>query len=700
MDYFFNPAGIALVGASANPLKGGNAILKNLIRGFSGGIYPVNPRYDEIEGTRCYPSVSAVPDPVDLAIVFVPANRVPDVIRACADRGIRGVMIESGGFAETGPEGAALQDQLTSLAAETGIRLWGPNCMGLVDTVRRHVFSFVSPVIWETGLTPSPVSLIVQSGMLSGAFLIDLMTHGVMGISKVCSIGNKIDVDECELLEYLINDPDTGVIGLYLEAIPEGRRFMDLCRCSEKPVVILKGGRSAVGSKAAMSHTASLAGDGAVIDGAFAQAGVIPVSDFKEMTDVCRSLAAFPDLPAGASGRVAVLTYTGGAGIVSADLMEPRGLSVAGLSEETRSALATVFPDWMPVSNPVDLWPAVERNGAETTYNASVKAVCADPSVDAVLIHAFAGGFALNPDLETIVGAARTAGKPIFCWLLGSQPDAETFRDRAQALGMPVFGELDRAVRCMAALFDHHRSLDRTRRPAPSSGSESFPEDLAADLPAGAGVLDELDAKRLLAKVGVPVVAEQVIESADAAADAAETLGYPVVAKGLVPGAIHKTEGGLVRLGLGSAEAVREAVDALIALAGDRGRVILQAQVQGEIELIAGLIRDPQFGPCVMCGFGGVLAEAIGDVRFALAPLSLDDAFRLIDRLRGQTLLNGFRGAPPVDREALARILVSIGNLGAALPRITEIDVNPLMIAAGQPVAVDATVVVEGAEGS
>ena len=700
MDYFFNPAGIALVGASANPLKGGNAILKNLIRGFSGGIYPVNPRYDEIEGTRCYPSVSAVPDPVDLAIVFVPANRVPDVIRACADRGIRGVMIESGGFAETGPEGAALQDQLTSLAAETGIRLWGPNCMGLVDTVRRHVFSFVSPVIWETGLTPSPVSLIVQSGMLSGAFLIDLMTHGVMGISKVCSIGNKIDVDECELLEYLINDPDTGVIGLYLEAIPEGRRFMDLCRCSEKPVVILKGGRSAVGSKAAMSHTASLAGDGAVIDGAFAQAGVIPVSDFKEMTDVCRSLAAFPDLPAGASGRVAVLTYTGGAGIVSADLMEPRGLSVAGLSEETRSALATVFPDWMPVSNPVDLWPAVERNGAETTYNAAVKAVCADPSVDAVLIHAFAGGFALNPDLETIVGAARAAGKPIFCWLLGSQPDAEAFRDRAQALGMPVFGELDRAVRCMAALFDHHRSLDRTRHPAPSSGSESFPEDLAADLPAGAGVLDELDAKRLLAKVGVPVVAEQVIESADAAADAAETLGYPVVAKGLVPGAIHKTEGGLVRLGLGSAEAVREAVDALIALAGDRGRVILQAQVQGEIELIAGLIRDPQFGPCVMCGFGGVLAEAIGDVRFALAPLSLDDAFRLIDRLRGQTLLNGFRGAPPVDREALARILVSIGNLGAALPRITEIDVNPLMIAAGQPVAVDATVVVDGAEGS
>ena len=694
MDFFFNPAGIALVGASASPLKGGNAILKNLIQGFSAEIYPVNPRYDVIEGVRCYPSVSEVPDPVDLAIVFVPAGRVPEVIRACADRGIRGVMIESGGFAETGSAGSALQDQLTALAAETGIRIWGPNCMGLVDTIRRHVFSFVSPVIWETGLTPSPVSLIVQSGMLSGAFLIDLMTHGVMGVSKVCSIGNKIDVDECELLEYLIDDPDTGVIGLYLEAIPDGRRFMDLCRRTKKPVVILKGGRSAVGSKAAMSHTASLAGDGAVIDGAFAQAGVIPVSDFKEMADVCRALAAFPELPAGAKGRVAVLTYTGGAGIVSADLMEPRGLSVAELSDETRSALSTVFPEWMPVSNPVDLWPAVERNGAETTYNAAVKAVCADPSVDAILIHAFAGGFALNPDLETIIGAARAAGKPIFCWLLGRQMDAHAFRDRAQSLGMPVFGDLDRAIRCMAALFSHHRGLDGARGPAPSRASESLPEDLAAHLPADGGVLDELDAKRLLARVGVPVVAEQIVESADAAAHAAETLGFPVVAKGLVSGAIHKTEGGLVRLGLGSAEAVREAVDALRALVGDRGRVVLQAQVRGELELIAGLIRDPQFGPCVLCGLGGVLAEAIGDVGFALAPLSLDDALRLIDRLRGQTLLNGFRGAPPVDREALAGILVAIGDLGAALPRITEIDVNPLMIAKGRPVAVDATVVV------
>lgn len=690
MKFFFQPRGVALVGASANPAKGGFAILNNLKTGFDGGIYPVNPRYDEIDGLQCYPSVADVPDSVDLAIVFVPGVQAPEVVRACADRGLKGVMIESGGFAEVGPKGKALQDELRAIAKETGVRLWGPNCMGLVDAKRKYVFSFVSSVIWEDGLQTGETSLIVQSGMLSGAFLIDIMTHGVMGISKVCSIGNKCDVNECDLLEYLMDDPDTGVIGLYLEGFSDGRRFLDLCRRSKKPIVVLKGGQSVRGAAAAMSHTASMAGDAAVLKGVLDQVGVIMALDFKEMMDVCRTLAAFPNVSPGTEGRMAILTYTGGAGIVSADFMERVGLPLADLLPETVDRLKTVFPDWMPVGNPVDLWPAVEQNGAEKTYAAAVAAVADDPGVDGIFIHAFTGGFALNPDVPGLVKTARTAGKPMFCWLLGRREDAWRLQMEAQEMGMPVFQEIGRAVECMGALFGRGRvdGVDKVDQ----VGAGSIPDGVASEL-TGEGALDEHLSKKILSLCGVPVVDEAVAATSKEAAAAAGKLGFPVVLKGLLPGEVHKTEAGLVRMDVRTAEAVETAFQELLDLMGGRGGVLVQQQVFGDLELIVGLVRDAQFGPCVICGFGGVLAEAVGDVRFAAAPLTIKEALKMIGRLRGQRLLDGFRGAPPVDRDALARILVQLGDLGLACPNIREIDVNPLIIQNGRPVAVDAAVI-------
>ncbi len=687
MNFFFKPSGIALIGASANPLKGGFSILNNLKIGFDGPIYPVNPRYEEIDGLRCYPSVAEVPDPVDLAIVFVPGSRAPEVIRACAGRGIKGVMIESGGFAEAGPRGVALQETLKDIARETGIRLWGPNCMGLVDAKRGYVFSFVSGVIWEGGLKTGETSLIVQSGMLSGAFLIDIMTHGVMGISKVCSIGNKCDVNECDLLEYLIDDPDTGVVGLYLEGIADGRRFLDLCRRSLKPIVVLKGGQSARGAAAAMSHTASMAGDAAVLRGVLDQVGVTMASDFKEMMDICRTLAAFPDVSPQNPGRMAILTYTGGAGIVSADFMEREGLPLADLSAETTDRLKTVFPEWMPVGNPVDLWPAVEQHGADKTYAAAVAAVADDPGVDGIFIHAFTGGFALNPDIPGLVKTARAAGKPIFCWLLGRREDARQLQIEAQEQGMPVFREIGRAVVCMRALFG------RERTNAVESGDDAAIPDAAASELSGEGVLDEHRSKRILSLCGIPTVSETVVSTPRDAVAAAEQFGFPVVLKGLPPGEVHKTEAGLVRLGVADAGAVGTAFQELTAGMAGRGEILVQPHVSGDLELIVGLVRDAQFGPCVMCGFGGVLAEAVGDVRFAAAPLTMAEALDAIGRLKAQRLLDGFRGAPPVDRDALARILVRLGGLGLAFPRIREIDINPLIIQNGRPVAVDAAVI-------
>ena len=692
MEFFFNPKGIALIGATTHTAKGGYSILSNLLQGFAGKIYPVNPKYSSIHGLTCYPRVLDVPDPVDLAIVFVPAPLVPDAIRECAMRKIPGAMIESGGFAETGKEGKKLQDLLQSISQETGIRLWGPNCMGLVDAVRRHVFSFVSPTIWQDGLMPGEVSLIVQSGMLSAGFLIDTVTHGIMGISKVCSIGNKVDVEECELLEYLIQDTRTKAIGLYMESIPDGRRFMEICSRSQKPIVVLKGGKSRKGAEAAMSHTASLAGNGAVISGALSQAGVVEASDFKQMMDLCRTLAAFPAISPNLPGRIAVLTFSGGAGIVSADFIETQGLKVADLSCQTRQALKAVFPDWMPISNPIDLWPAVEKNGGEKTYRAAVEAVCADPGVDAIFLHLFAGGFSLNFDLSPLVASVISSGKPMVAWLIGKREQALEMQIAIQKQGIPVFREIQRAVECLRAVFKQNK------RETPWHASvESFEQCTVSrkwkQIPAmPSSCLDEHVSKLILSDFGIPAVPERIVGSLSEAKAAAADFGFPVVMKGITPGVVHKTEQGLVKIGIHSNEMVETAFSDLCAAMPIGGSILVQQQVPGSVELIAGFLRDPQFGPCVMLGLGGIFAEALEDTAFAVAPVSRKDAFHLMDQIRAQKVLNGFRNSIPVNRDALSDILIHLGGLGLACQRIQEIDINPLIVFNGSPIAVDASI--------
>lgn len=615
---------------------------------------------------------------------------VPDQIRECAARGIRGVIIESGGFAETGKNGAALQEDIKAIARENGVRLWGPNCMGLVDAVRKYVFSFASDTIWNEGFVPGNVSLIVQSGMLSGVFLIDAMTHGTLDISKVCSIGNKSDVDECDLLEYLIKDPDTKAVGLYLESFANGRRFTEICRRSKKPIVLLRGGKSEKGAKAAMSHTASLAGNGGIISGAMSQIGVLEADDFKQMMDMCRALAMFSDLPIQDTGRIAVLTYSGGAGIVSSDFIEAAGLELADFSQTTRERMQTVSPEWMPVSNPADLWPAVEQNGVDKAFGTAIRAACADPRVDAIFIHVFVGGFALNPDIVSLSAEPRAANKPMFCFLLGEREEARGFHITAHKLGVAVFRDLSRCVECMKALFDFKKSVARRKPDAVPSSAISLPSNLLASQK---GSLDEHLSKKILSAFEIPVVEEKIADSLEDAQKTASEYGFPVVMKGLLPGEVHKTEHGLVCLGIHSAQAVQTNFESMNDRMKGRGKILIQKQIKGELELIAGMVRDPQFGLCVMCGFGGILAEVIGDAAFAMAPLSSDEALDMISRLRSSKLLDGFRGAPPADRNALAQILVRLGELGQAYSQIREIDINPLIVSSGGPVAADASVI-------
>jgi acetate---CoA ligase (ADP-forming) len=697
MEFFFRPKGIAVIGATASKQKGGNIIVSNLKTGYSGPVYPVNPRYKEIEGFTCYGSVADVPDPVDLAIVFVAPHMVPRVIEDCATRHIPGVMIQSAGFSETGSQGSAFQQQIRQIAEKTGIRLWGPNCMGLVDAHQGFIFSTVSPAIWDTGLISGNVSLIAQSGMLAGAFLIDLMSHGTMGIAKVCSIGNKMDVDENDLLAYLIDDPDTAAIGLYLESLTDCRRFMALCRSTTKPVVILNGGKTEGGAAAAQSHTASLSARGALVSGAMAQAGIVTADGFYQLADFSRTLGMYPALPAQSGKRVAVLTYTGAAGIVSADLMDRHGLVLSEFSSTTLEKLQTVFPQWMPPSNPVDMWPGIILNGSKKTYDTAMQAVCADPSVDAVFVHCFAGGFSLETDLEMMAQTASEAGKPLVCWISGERDRVYRFQMSAQKIGVPVFREVMRAVECLGMLMNRPSRGAQTKQGTDAFGSVQRlkKESRLHVLTSESGPLDESVSKQVLEACGIPVVEEKQVTSLEEARQAAAGFGFPLVAKGMVPGISHKTESNLVHLGIASDQALEAAVTALLETMQGRGRILIQKQIQGKLELMAGFVRDPRLGPCVMCGLGGIFAEALNDTVFGVAPLTLADALGMVGRLKSRTLLEGFRGMDPVDKDLLGHILVTLGHLGCAYPGIQEIDINPLVIRQGRPVAVDALVVLE-----
>jgi acetate---CoA ligase (ADP-forming) len=453
LDCFFHPRGVAIIGASDNTQKGGFHILRNVLGGYKGNIYPVNPRCREILGIPCYPDIASIPGDFDAAIYFIPAKSLPDTIRQCAGKGAKGIIIESAGFSEVGAEGVRLQRESVELAKSLGIRLWGPNCMGYLDAYSRNVFSFMYMDQWKTLMRPGPVSLIVQSGMLSAGFLMMILEKGGMEVSKVCSIGNKCDVHETELLEYLIADEHTGVIGCYLESIMDGRKFLSLARSTAKPIVVLKSGRSPMGARAAMSHTASLSGASGIYTGAFRQAGIVPVYDVHEMMDFARGFSMTPACPA--DGGTAVVTFSGGAGIVTADLLHDHQLPMADLGAVTLARMERVFPSWMKPSHPVDLWPAVEANGLEPVYLAAVESLMEDPGVDSILIETV--GWGSSPtDYITKIGEMKIRyGKPVVLWMVGAGESTDKIRRASESAGIPSFTEISRCVSFIAGMKRH-----------------------------------------------------------------------------------------------------------------------------------------------------------------------------------------------------------------------------------------------------
>jgi acetyl coenzyme A synthetase (ADP forming)-like protein len=682
---FFRPNAVAVVGASRDPAGIGHRVLVALLRnGFRGPVYPVNPRAAEVAGVRAYPSVRDLPGPVDLAVVTVPRDAVLGVVDDCAARGVRALAVITAGFAEVGGEGRELQARLVEKVRGYGMRLVGPNCMGLLnaDPAVRLAATF-APVFPPHGR----VAMSSQSGALGLAVLAAASRLG-LGFSTFVSVGNKADVSGNDLLQYWEEDPGTDVILLYLESFGNPRRFARIARRvgRRKPVVVLKSGRTVAGGRAAGSHTAALAAGPAATDALFRQTGVVQAETLEEMFDLALALGSQP-LPRGR--RVGIVTNAGGPGILCADACEAGGLTVPEFSDALRARLAQLLPEAASTANPVDLIAAAGPD----RYRGAVREVLTSGEVDALVAIYIPVGLAETDAITRAVGeavaAARAAGaadRPVVACLMAEPAFRAQLELGTERLPCYAFPETAGRVLAKVAAYAEWQAK-------PPGLVPDF-DDL--DLPAarevcrkalaerGAGWLSAEEVRTLFRAVGLPLAPGGVARTADEAAELAGRLGYPVAVKLASRTLVHKTDVGGVRLGLADAGAVRRAFADIRARLEADGKldamdgVLVQSMVGDGVEVMAGVTQDPLFGPLVAFGLGGVFVEVLADIGFRVAPLTDRDAAELVRGIRGFPLLQGYRGHPTADLVALEELLLRVSRLAEEVPEVGEIDLNPI----------------------
>jgi acetyl coenzyme A synthetase (ADP forming)-like protein len=677
-----NPRSVALVGASRRPGTIGYALLANLRRaGFTGPLYPVNPETEEIDGLRTYGSVAAIGQPFDLGVVAVPAARVYDEVAACARAGALGVVVISAGFAEISAEGRAEQERIRTLVRGCGLRLVGPNCMGVLNTDPQVG---LNATFAPTEAPPGNVGVLSQSGAL-GLAILDYAHELNVGISTFVSVGNKADVSGNDLLAYWKDDPRTDVIALYLESFGNPRRFARLAPqvARLKPIVAVKSGRSAAGTRAASSHSAALACLDVAVDALFEQAGVIRTNTLEEMFDVVALLGTQP-VPLGP--RVGVVTNAGGPGVLLADACEAQGLVLPEFSPATLETLRSFLPLQAGLKNPVDMI----ASASPEQYARAIEAVGSDPAVDSVIV-------VYVPPLVTTAAAiaaavARGAGtvpreKPVLTVFLATKGAPAAIATGARGR-LPSYSFPENAARALAAALRYGRWR---QRPAGRALNLTDEQRLRARRVVQRALqarpephwLEAGDVQELLGVAGIGMAPARVCRPEDAG-PVAEELGYPLVAKAVAPGLVHKSDVGGVILGLESAHEVRHAVVTLrerLEASGHRlASVLLQRQIEGGLEALVGVVGDPTFGPLILCGVGGVQVELLRDVSFRLPPVTDLDAQEMIDRLRSRPLFDGYRGAPPADREALVVLLQRLSALVEEVPELYELDLNPVKV--------------------
>ncbi len=699
-ERLFNPRGIAIIGASSNLDRiGGQPIRALLAAGYCGDIAPVNPRYETIAGLRCYPAAEAIDVRCDLAIVAVPAEAVQAAIEGCGKAGIGFVIVLSGGFRETGAEGAAQENLLARTARRAGVRLIGPNCQGMVNFPDR-VFAAFGSITGELEVKTGGVSMAFQSGGFGFAIVSLCATEG-LGFRTCVSTGNEADVTLPELLEAMLDDPGTTICGAYLEGVPDGRRLMAVGRRAldaGKPILVWKGGSSASGARAVASHTAKLAGRHEIYRAAFRQSGIIEVEDIHEMGDLFKVLEG-GRLPDG--NRIGVLSISGGSGIVFADRATAAGLDLADFAPHTAERLAAVIPAFGSAANPVDITSGVFND--ISLFTRALEIVLDDPNIDqlALLLASIPGEIA-RAAATAIAGVAGATRKPVLVAWSVQRARAEQAYAILEDAGVPIVPTPVRlaSAAAAAAVYAARRRSLAGRPPWPGVGDAKG----VASGPTGA--FDERRAKQWVASAGIPVTRDAFV-ARDADPDSAvEGLAYPLVVKVVSPDIAHKTEVGGVRIGIRDHRALLDAIDDVyraVSVGAPSARIdgVLVSEMAGDgVESIAGVVNDPTFGPVVAFGVGGIFAEVFRDVTYRVAPFDAATAREMIAELRGRALFEGARGQTESDTDALVEALCVLSRFAwAEREWLGELDINPLLVRPrGQGVlALDALVVPLGA---
>jgi acetyl coenzyme A synthetase (ADP forming)-like protein len=678
LESFFDPRSVAVVGASRNPEKLGYSVLANLKEGgYPGRLYPVNPKADEILGLKAYPSVLDIPDPVDLAVIVIPYRFVPAALEQCGQKGVPAVVVISAGFREAGLEGLEREMELIETVRKYDLRLIGPNCLGVIDTETPLNATFAA------GMPPGgPIAFMSQSGAL-GTAVLDMAMAGRIGFSKFASLGNKADVSEIDLLEAWGDDPASRVVLIYVEGLPDGQKFIQVARkvTRHKPVVAIKSGVTASGSRAVSSHTGSLAGSEAAYKAAFRQAGVIRATSMEALFDYARAFAYQPLLR---GDRIGIVTNAGGPGILATDALEHAGMEIPRLSPETTEALTAYLPGAASVANPVD----VLGDALGDRYEHAIRLVLDDPHVDGLIVIVTPQAMTEIEETAHAVGRmAQQADKPVLGCFMG-EARIEAGIDILWQYGVPNYPFPERAAAALAAMSAYRRERGRPIfEPEPCEVTRSPVRELFDRVRAEGRVsIGDAEARAVLEAYGFTVPRSRLAKTPEEAIEIADEIGYPVVLKVASPDILHKTDVGGVKLDLRSPDDVRDAFDLIVYRAG---RYVPDARIWGcqvqqmvpvGREVLLGMSRDPQFGPLVAFGLGGIYVEALKDVAFRVAPFSRHEADEMIREIRSYRLLEGVRGEPPADHEAMVDALLRISQLVTDFPEIVELDINPLMV--------------------
>jgi acetate---CoA ligase (ADP-forming) len=691
LEPLLTPETVAVIGASRTPGKVGHEVVANLIKGgFAGTIVPVNPSSDEILGLKCYAEVKNCGHKIDMAVICVPTKIVLKEVQECIEAGAQAVVVITAGFKEVGAEGLQLEQDLVQLCKSRDVRLMGPNCLGLINSHHKMNASFASKMPKIGG-----ISVLSQSGALATAIL-DWAAARHLGLAKLVSIGNKADLDETDFIEAFAEDEQTKVIVGYLESITSGDEFVKVSElaASKKPIVILKAGTTAAGSKAASSHTGSLAGADMAYGAAFHRSGVIRAETFEALFDYATALAMQP-LPKG--DRVAIITNAGGPGIMAADAVENAGLQTAKLTGGIATALKKKLPAAASVGNPIDVLGDAEPDRYVMALNAAQE----DEQVDAIIVILTPQAMTKPAETARVIAQNLRGDKPVLACFMGGE-DVLPGREELVAHSLPDYPAPERAVAALKAMYDFTAWQQRpprvvTRFPVNRRRVERI---ITRHIRSGQYQMGEAKAKEILRAYDFNVPEGDLANTAEQAIVVSDRIGYPVAMKIASPDILHKSDMGGVRLNLTDAEAVRDAYDLMMLRIGQRAPeanmegVYVEKMCARGREVIIGMTRDPQFGPMLMFGLGGIFVEVMKDVAFHLAPITAEEAMQMLTTTRSYSLLKGVRGQAGVNIQGIAEGIQLLSQLVTDFPQIVEMDINPFIVGrvGTDPVAADARI--------